>query len=210
MTYPGTGTSTAAGAREAPVLFDPSGRRRLVVRWVGTLVTGLFLMWLLALALAGVGIAPLGGLPLMDSIAGVGNPPALSKSETNQVAAAGRAARARGAVAPSTQVVSSGASPATAGAGGGTQPTPTRRPRSATQPTRTVAPSTSTQPSSNVVSTPTTATGTGKATAPGQVKDPTSTTSPRATGRGSTMSSGATTDHTPPGNGNGLTRTTTP
>jgi hypothetical protein len=48
----------------APVLADPSGRRARVLAGVGRAVGAVFLLWLLGLLLAGLGMLPSGAIPL--------------------------------------------------------------------------------------------------------------------------------------------------
>ena len=52
----------------APVLADPSGRRARYLGRAGRAIAVVFLLWLLGLLLAGVGILPAGDLPLGRSV----------------------------------------------------------------------------------------------------------------------------------------------
>ena len=56
----------AAGAHAVGVLEDPSGRRRVRIRWLGRASGAFFSVWLSALVLAGLGVIPRGVVPLAD------------------------------------------------------------------------------------------------------------------------------------------------
>jgi hypothetical protein len=61
----------------APVLADPSGRRARVLARVGRAISLVMLMWVIGLALAGLGVLPAGDLPLGPVVAADGGPVAL-------------------------------------------------------------------------------------------------------------------------------------
>jgi hypothetical protein len=67
----------AAGA-EAGVLEDPSGGRARWLRRAGRVVFLVFLAWLLAILLGGLGLAPVPGIPFAHSLRPAG-PPAISR-----------------------------------------------------------------------------------------------------------------------------------
>jgi hypothetical protein len=64
-------------AIEPSVLVDDSGRRRRALRHAGRVVSVLLLIWLAVLALAWLGIEPLGNLDFVDPIVGRVSPTAL-------------------------------------------------------------------------------------------------------------------------------------
>ncbi|MDX6698768.1 MAG: hypothetical protein QOE65_2165 [Solirubrobacteraceae bacterium] len=69
----------------APVLSDPTGRRAALLRQAGRAVAALFLLWLVGLVLAGLGLFPLADLPLGRVLAPTSEPkalPALPRPET--------------------------------------------------------------------------------------------------------------------------------
>ena len=55
-----------ATAVELPVLYDPDGRRRRWMGWAGRGIVFVFVAWLAALVLAGLGVAPLANLPRVE------------------------------------------------------------------------------------------------------------------------------------------------
>src|SRR5947209_3929817 len=59
-----------------PVLSDPSGRRQRVLALAGRVIGVLFLLWLLALGLAGLGLLPTSAIPFARGL-GLQAPPAL-------------------------------------------------------------------------------------------------------------------------------------
>ena len=79
----------------SPVLLDPTGMRARVLAYIGGTVALLFLLWLLGLALAGVGLIPPGALPLGQDVASPAPPPlrALPRVTQPGFAAPGVAAR---------------------------------------------------------------------------------------------------------------------
>jgi hypothetical protein len=60
-----------------PVLVDPSGRRARLLARTGRAVAVVFLLWLVGLVLAGLGILPAGQVPLGPVISSGGSPPRL-------------------------------------------------------------------------------------------------------------------------------------
>src|SRR5437763_4628058 len=59
-----------------PVLLDPSGARARVLAWVGRAVAIVFLVWLIGLVFAGLGLLPSSDLPFGRAFVGQ-SPPAL-------------------------------------------------------------------------------------------------------------------------------------
>ena len=55
---------TATGGGDPAVLEDPTGRRARWMGWAGRAVFVLFLGWLLAIVLGGLGLMPIAGIPL--------------------------------------------------------------------------------------------------------------------------------------------------
>lgn len=63
-----------------PVLADPTGRRRRRLAVAGRVATAALGLWLVLLTLGGLGLQPLGGLPVVRDLgAGEAAPPALPK-----------------------------------------------------------------------------------------------------------------------------------
>lgn len=62
-------------APRPPVLLDPSGGRARVLAWTGRAVAGVFSLWLVGLAFAGLGLIPSGALPLGQSFTSQAPPP---------------------------------------------------------------------------------------------------------------------------------------
>jgi len=84
-----------------PILLDPTGGRARVLAWVGRGVALVFLIWLIGLVFAGLGLLPSGDLPLGRALVGQ-SPPALKASpRITQPSSARLSASARTAVAPS-------------------------------------------------------------------------------------------------------------
>jgi hypothetical protein len=72
----GTGTTDGHGSA---VLEDPTGRRACWFRRVGRGVSLLFLAWLLAIVLGGLGLIPVAGIPFTHVLRPSQGPPALAK-----------------------------------------------------------------------------------------------------------------------------------
>ena len=64
---------------EAPVLEDPSGRRALRLRQAGRVVFVVFLVWLIAIVLGGLGLAPVPGIPFAHVLRPSTGPPPLAR-----------------------------------------------------------------------------------------------------------------------------------
>jgi hypothetical protein len=132
----------------APVLADPSGRRARMLRRGGRCVALLFLLWLIGLVLAGLGILPTGDVPLGGALAGPSSPREIPRpigaavvSRSDHARAAPLAQPTAGAVnvalSPSATSVRRGAAKSAAvGSGpvvaraprlGGSRPSSTRR-----------------------------------------------------------------------------------
>jgi hypothetical protein len=71
------GTSTVPGG--SSVLEDPTGRRARWLRRAGRVVFLLFLGWLLAIVLGGLGLMPVAGIPLTHALRPSQGPPVLPK-----------------------------------------------------------------------------------------------------------------------------------
>jgi hypothetical protein len=70
---------TTIGGGGFSVLEDPSGRRARWMRRAGRVVFIVFLGWLLAIALGGLGLAPVGGIPFTQSLRPSSGPAPLAK-----------------------------------------------------------------------------------------------------------------------------------
>jgi hypothetical protein len=62
------------GSDRPPVLLDPSGGRARVLAWGGRAVAFLFLLWLIGLVFAGLGLLPSGAIPLGRALVGPAPP----------------------------------------------------------------------------------------------------------------------------------------
>jgi len=71
------GIEPAGGGGHA-VLEDPTGRRARRWRWAGRGVSLLFLVWLLAIVLGGLGLMPVGGIPFTHVLKPSQGPPVLT------------------------------------------------------------------------------------------------------------------------------------
>lgn len=147
-----------ATAVELPVLYDPDGRRRRWMGWAGRGIVFVFVAWLAALVLAGLGVAPLANLPLIGQLQPLpglrslaGSPSVASPSAADLAAAIPLAPNGTGTTSSGSGVDRAVAkrSPGPGGkaspthppkSGSGTQPTPS-------QPTPATAPSQPGQPS---------------------------------------------------------------
>lgn len=65
------------GSAEAAVLEDPSGRRALWMHRAGRVVFVVFLAWLIAIVLGGLGLAPVPGIPFAHVLRPSTGPPPL-------------------------------------------------------------------------------------------------------------------------------------
>ena len=68
---------TTSGGAEAAVLEDPSGRRALWMQRAGRVVFVVFLAWLIAIVLGGLGLAPVPGVPFAQVLRPSTGPPPL-------------------------------------------------------------------------------------------------------------------------------------
>src|SRR6266852_702119 len=73
------GVETQASGGGSAVLEDPTGRRARWLRWAGRCVFLLFLGWLLAIVLGGLGLIPVAGIPFTHVLRPSQGPPALAK-----------------------------------------------------------------------------------------------------------------------------------
>ncbi len=106
------GSASSPGGAGFGVLADPTGRRGRSLRRVGRAVAVLFAGWLAALALAGLGLLPGVGIPLV-SRAGVGSAPPPLDARSALVAVKGaRPALAKPAATPRAAPVPRSAGPA--------------------------------------------------------------------------------------------------
>jgi hypothetical protein len=80
----GSGTVDDHGSA---VLEDPTGKRARWMRWAGRFVFVLFLAWLLAVVLGGLGLTPVVGLPFTHVLRPSQGPPALGKVQPRQPSA---------------------------------------------------------------------------------------------------------------------------
>src|SRR5437868_8388457 len=72
----------------AQVLADPSGRRARMLRRAGRVIAVVFLLWLVGLILAGLGILPAGSVPLAPSVSPSAPPPLTHAPSLTQPTAA--------------------------------------------------------------------------------------------------------------------------
>ena len=72
-------TGTTGGGDGSAVLEDPTGRRARWLRRAGRGVFLLFLAWLLAIVLGGLGLIPVAPIPLGHALRPTQGPPALTK-----------------------------------------------------------------------------------------------------------------------------------
>jgi len=167
------GIGAKVGGDGSAVLEDPTGRRARWLRRAGRCVFLLFLGWLLAIVLGGLGLMPAAGIPFAHVLRPSQGPPALAKLPQPRqpsasdlrpaVSAKVFAARVGGAGrrAPGSVIGSRGRSSSAPGRAGGSQGRSTRAPgqtktspssgvsqgRRRTAPGQTKATSTSTVPS---------------------------------------------------------------
>jgi hypothetical protein len=73
------GIGTTVGGGGSAVLEDPTGRRARWLRRAGRVVFVLFLGWLLAIVLGGLGLMPVTGIPLVHVLRPSQGPPPLAK-----------------------------------------------------------------------------------------------------------------------------------
>src|SRR6476646_6859920 len=70
---------TSIGAGGSSVLEDPTGRRARWLRRAGRVVFVVFLGWLVAIVLGGLGLMPVAGIPLTHALRPSQGPPVLTK-----------------------------------------------------------------------------------------------------------------------------------
>jgi len=70
---------TTVGGGGSPVLEDPTGRRARRFRRASRFVSLLFLAWLLAIVLGGLGLIPVAGIPFTHVLQPSQGPPKLAK-----------------------------------------------------------------------------------------------------------------------------------
>src|SRR5437016_14591471 len=75
-----------------PVLLDPSGGRARVLAWVGRAVAFVFLLWLIGLVFAGLGLLPSGAVPLGRALLVQSPPPVKTMPRITQPQFAGPSA----------------------------------------------------------------------------------------------------------------------
>jgi hypothetical protein len=117
-----------------PILLDPSGVRARALAWMGRVVAFVFLLWLIGLVFAGLGLLPSGSIPLGRALLGQSPPPVktmpritqaqfASPSAAGSVTAAGSAGAAQragsGAPGSGSGAGATAASPSTTGAPSG-------------------------------------------------------------------------------------------
>ena len=89
-----------------PVLLDPSGGRARVLAWTGRAIAVVFLLWLVGLAFAGLGLLPSGSVPLGRALVRQGPPPLRALPPAAQPELVGSVTSR-----PATATISRGASP---------------------------------------------------------------------------------------------------
>lgn len=165
-------SDTTGEAGGFAILEDPTGRRARWLRRGGRIVFLVFLVWLLAIVLGGLGLIPVAGIPLVHVLRPSQGPPVLTKLPTpRQPSPADLRPAVRAEVfAAKTATTVDRASPAgkTARAGSprGKSAAPGQIKRASTT---TVAQGKSTAPG-QIKKASTTPAGHGKNTAPGQAK----------------------------------------
>src|SRR5438270_4140605 len=98
-----------------PILLDPTGGRARVLAWVGRGVALVFLIWLIGLVFAGLGLLPSGDLPFGRAFVGQSPPVLKSMPPITQPAFARSSVAGQSVVASGT----GRAGPSTAAAGAG-------------------------------------------------------------------------------------------
>ena len=155
--------------RAAPrrILEDASGRRLQRMRWVGRVVALLFLVWLAIVILGGLGVGPVGRLPLGHVLRPSAGPPPLRQLPVPSAPAASDLVPALPAPAPTVT--------------NGTRPSITTPGKSGVAPGHAKT-TTSTTPGRSGVAPGHTSTSPGKSvTAPGHVRHSTTTTAATTT-----------------------------
>jgi len=71
---------SARAAPQPSILEDATGRRRLRVRRLGRAVSVVFALWLIALLFGGLGVIPIGSVPLGGVVAPPARPPLLGRT----------------------------------------------------------------------------------------------------------------------------------
>jgi hypothetical protein len=161
MSVPGTPQS-APRAAPRRILEDASGRRLQRMRWVGRLVALLFLIWLAIVILGGLGVGPVGRLPLGHVLRPSAGPPPLRHAPAPSAPVAADLVPALPAPAPAPTATN------------GTAPSTTTPGKSGVAPGHA---KTTTAPGRSGVSPGHTATSPGKSVAaPGHVRHSTTTT----------------------------------
>jgi len=180
------------------VLADPSGKRARLLARGGRAAAVLFLLWLLGLALAGLGILPTGDVPFGRTLAvGQGPAPLKALPRASQPSASD--------LIPAKPLSSATATRHPAGASA-SRSTASSRSVARSHRHHPGSSSSSTAPATGgAVITPTSAVGQGKAGAPGQVNQQTTpghtkTSSPGKSGTAPGHSGTSTTSSTAPGN----------
>jgi hypothetical protein len=168
MSFPGTPQS-APRAAPRRILEDASGRRLQRMRWVGRLVALLFLVWLAIVILGGLGVGPVGRLPLGHVLRPSAGPPPLRHVPAPSAPAAADLVPALPAPVLATTEAN------------GTKPATTTPGKSGVAPGHATT-TTSTAPGRSGLAPGHTSTSPGKSvTAPGRVRHPTTTTAAMTT-----------------------------
>jgi hypothetical protein len=174
------GFGTTDGGGGSAVLEDPTGRRARWLKRAGRGVSLLFLVWLLAVVLGGLGLIPVAGIPFTHVLQPSQGPPVLTKLPQLRQPSASDLRPAVPAKVFAATVGKTGQQPpgGTTGSHG----------KSATAPGQTKTSPSSTAPGQTKTSPSSTAPGQTKtspsSTAPGQTK-----TSPSSTAPGQTKTS---------------------
>jgi hypothetical protein len=170
------GLGTTVGGDGSPVLEDSTGRRARWFRRAGRAVSLLFLSWLLAIVLGGLGLIPVEGIPLAHALQPSQGPPALTKPLQPRQPTASDLRPAVSARAFAATVANGGQqTPRSSTGSHGKSSTAPGQTKTSTSSTVTHGKS-GTAPGQTKTSTSATVTHGKSATAPGKTKTSTSTT----------------------------------
>lgn len=167
------------GRRLAPapaaVLADPSGRRMRVLAIGGRAVAVVFLLWLVGLVLAGLGLLPAGDVPLGRALGGQAPPSLRALPRPRQPSASDLAPAKPLRLTADTRSAARGAGPGRRGASGGQRSGLTatgvaRHPGSGSAQRGGSASPTGSAPAVTGTQNPTGASAPGRTTAPGQTR----------------------------------------
>jgi len=201
------GIGSVGGGVGSVVLEDPTGRRARWMRWAGRCVFVLFLGWLLAVVLGGLGLVPVAAIPFAHALRPSQGPPVLARLRPRQPSTSD--------LLPAVPAQAFAARVSRAGQHGRSATAPGQ---TKTSTSSTVSPGRSTTAPGQTKTNPSSTVSRGRsATAPGQTKTSTSssvhvrtTTAPgkTKTNPSSTVSSGRNT--TAPGQAKTISTSTVP